>query len=100
MPGYKAKSTTVLLGEEAMTLDFVIDPEITTTKGSVQSGCEGGYYTKSRLNLVEFFPGAYWGVFVILLLIVLFLLFLLRRKVILNRSKQRLPVGPKRSIVV
>jgi carboxypeptidase D len=36
MPGYKPKTTRISLEEAAMTLDFILDPEV-TTKGSLRS---------------------------------------------------------------
>ncbi|KAJ8541478.1 hypothetical protein K7X08_002294 [Anisodus acutangulus] len=38
MPGYKSRSTRIVLGEEAMTVDFVMDPVITTTNSFLQRG--------------------------------------------------------------
>ncbi|CAK7346734.1 unnamed protein product [Dovyalis caffra] len=36
VPGYKPKTTRISLGEAAMNLDFILDPEV-TTKGSLRS---------------------------------------------------------------
>lgn len=35
-PGYKPKTTHISLGEAAMDLDFILDPEV-TTKGNLPS---------------------------------------------------------------
>ncbi|KAA8537958.1 hypothetical protein F0562_027462 [Nyssa sinensis] len=100
MPGYKSKNTCVLLGEEAMTVDFILDPEIASNGNLLKSGCDCSLNNKSRFKLVEFLPGPHWEVSLILVSILVFLCFLFKRRVIFNHSKQRQLVGPKRSVVI
>ncbi|XP_059630399.1 carboxypeptidase SOL1 isoform X2 [Cornus florida] len=100
MPGYKSKRTSILLGEEAMTVDFVLDPEITPKGNILRSGYDCSCDHKSRFKLVEFSPWPYWEFSVILVLSLAFLCFLLKRRVIFNHIKYRQSVGPKRSGVV
>ncbi|KAH7835850.1 hypothetical protein Vadar_030488 [Vaccinium darrowii] len=100
MPGYKSKSTSILLAEEAMTLDFILDPEITPMGSLLGSGCDFSWDNKSRLKFVEYLPRLHLEISLTLVLILVFLCFLLRRRAILNYLKRREPVGPKRSTVV
>lgn len=86
MPGYKSRSTRIMLGEEAMTVDFVMDPVITPTNSFLQRGWSCS------------FPGPHLEVLFILVLVLVsvFLCFLLKRRVVLNYPKQR-PI--KRSVL-
>ncbi|XP_059279959.1 carboxypeptidase SOL1 isoform X1 [Lycium ferocissimum] len=79
MPGYKSRSTKIMLGEEAMTVDFVMDPVITPTNSFLQRGWSCSL------------PGPHLEVFFILVLVLvsIFLCFLLKRRVVLNYLKQR-----------
>ncbi|CAL5332932.1 unnamed protein product [Camellia sinensis] len=104
MPGYKSKRTHILLGEEAATVDFVLDPEITPTGSLLRSGCACSCDNKSRLRLVGFLSGPQLELSCILILILIlssmFLCFLLKRRTIFTYLKHRQSVGQKRSIVV
>ncbi|XP_019258650.1 PREDICTED: carboxypeptidase SOL1 isoform X1 [Nicotiana attenuata] len=86
MPGYKSRSTRIMLGEEAMTVDFVMDPVITPTNSFLQRGWSCSL------------PGLHLEVFFILVLVLVsvFLCFLLKRRLVLNYPKQR---QTKRSIL-
>ncbi|PHT50550.1 hypothetical protein CQW23_10297 [Capsicum baccatum] len=86
MPGYKSRSTRIVLGEEAMTVDFVMDPAITPINSFLQRGWNCSL------------PGLHLEVFFILVLILVsvFLCFLLKRRVVLNYPKQR---QSKRSVL-
>ncbi|KAL2471684.1 carboxypeptidase D [Abeliophyllum distichum] len=56
MPGYRSKSTCIVLGEAATTIDFVLDPE-TTHLGSqllVDSDCY--FESKTSLKVLELLP--------------------------------------------
>lgn len=100
MPGYKSKSTSILLAEEAMTVDFILDPVITPMGSLLGSGCDFSRDNKSRLQLVEYFPQLHLEISLTLVVVILvFLCFLLRRRAILNYLKHRESVGPKRSNV-
>lgn len=86
MPGYKSRSTSIMLGEEAMTVDFVMDPVITPINSFLQRGWSCSL------------PGPHLEVFFILVLVLVsvFLCFLLKRRVVLNYPKQR---QTKRSVL-
>nr|GMC55191.1 carboxypeptidase SOL1 [Ipomoea batatas] len=84
MPGYKSKSTHIILGEEAMTVDFILDPVI--------ANADDGFLQKSWDN--NFLPWWQSKLFIILILILTFLCILRRR--LLNRSKHRQNAGLKR----
>nr|XP_016436293.1 PREDICTED: carboxypeptidase SOL1-like [Nicotiana tabacum] len=86
MPGYKSRSTRIMLGEEAMTVDFVMDPVITPINSFLQRGWSCSL------------PGPHLEVFFILVLVLVsvFLCFLLKRRVVLNYPKQR---QTKRSVL-
>lgn len=75
-----------MLGEEAMTVDFVMDPAITPINSFLQRGWNCSL------------PGLHLEVFFILVLILVsvFLCFLLKRRVVLNYPKQR---QSKRSVL-
>ena len=100
MAGYKPKSTFILLGQEAATVDFVLDPEITPTGSSLRSGCDCSWDRKSRLKLVEFLSVPQVELSFVAILILIFLCFLLKRRAILKYLKHRRLVEPKRSSVV
>lgn len=99
MPGYKSKSTFIILGEEASTVDFILDPVVTLRDDVLVRSCDCSF-DKRRLKLVEFLPGQQSEIFLILIIILLFLCFLMKRRVILNYLRQKQMVGPKRSLVV
>lgn len=75
-----------MLGEEAMTVDFVMDPVITPINSFLQRGWSCSL------------PGPHLEVFFILVLVLVsvFLCFLLKRRVVLNYPKQR---QTKRSVL-
>lgn len=75
MPGYKSKTTHISLGEAAMTLDFILDPEI-VTKGSLQSSYNCNCDSKAR---PEIFGRVHLEVYFILIVILAFLCLLLKR---------------------
>ncbi|CAI9771408.1 unnamed protein product [Fraxinus pennsylvanica] len=103
MPGYRSKSACIVLGEAAMTIDFVLDvldPE-TTNPGSqllVDSDCY--FENKTSLKVLELLPRAHLELSIILILILIFLCFLMNRKVISNSLYQRQSIGPKRPAVI
>ncbi|CAH9105063.1 unnamed protein product [Cuscuta epithymum] len=87
MPGYKSKRTLIVLKEEAMTLDFILDPVI-TAEGFFHKGWDYNFMPWWQLNI-----------FVILILILAFLCIILKSRV-LNRSKHRQNGGSKRPSLV
>ncbi|KAK9270197.1 hypothetical protein L1049_025773 [Liquidambar formosana] len=100
LPGYKSKTTCISLEEKAMTLDFVLDPEVRPKGNLLQSVCDCSCDGKSKHELVEFFGRTYLEIFLVLIVILAFLCFLLKRRVLFNHLKHRQSVGPKRSGVV
>nr|TKS03626.1 carboxypeptidase D [Populus alba] len=94
MHGYKPKTTRISLEEAAMTLDFILDPEV-TSKGSLRSINDCRCENKCGL---EIFWRVHSEVYFILIVVSVFLCFLLKRKLkvnILNRRQL-----PKRSVQV
>lgn len=101
MPGYKTKSTRILLGEEAMTVDFVLDPEIAHRWSLPRSNCYFSGDSMSGLQLLDFVPASHLEVLYIFLVIMLvFLCFLMKRRLAFRQLKHRQPVWPNRSVVV
>lgn len=100
MPGYKSRSTFIWLEEAAMTLDFVLDPEVTHKGSLLRSGCECDCGNKSRLQFVGFLWGGHLEVCFILIVVVGFLCFLFQRRMKSNFSKHRQVVVPKRPVGV
>ncbi|XP_021284296.1 carboxypeptidase SOL1 isoform X2 [Herrania umbratica] len=98
VPGYKSKATSIWLGEEAMTVDFILDPGVTSEGTLLQSicGCNCGH--KSRHLLVDYFWGIHFEVYLVLIVVLAFLCFLLRRRIKFNLLKHR--QSPKRSVMV
>ncbi|OMO73504.1 Peptidase M14, carboxypeptidase A [Corchorus capsularis] len=89
VPGYKSKTTSIWLGEEATTVDFVLDPEVNSEGTLLRSICNCDCGDKSRLHLVEYFWGIHIEVYLVLIVVLAFLCFLLRRRIKFNLSKQR-----------
>ncbi|XP_048226807.1 carboxypeptidase SOL1 isoform X2 [Ricinus communis] len=94
MPGYKSKTTCILLGEAAMTVDFILEPEF-TTEGAVRSIYEWNCEGKTGL-------GGFWGfhleIYIILIVILAFFCFILMRRMKFNLLSHR--QLPKKSIQV
>lgn len=101
MHGYKNKSTKILLGEEAMSLDFILDPTIPHQGSSFKSSC---YYPSDGdgmggFPLLEIVPGSQLQVlYVALVIILVFLFFLIMRRVLSRKHRQS--VLPQRSNIV
>ncbi|KAM7277643.1 hypothetical protein ACFE04_004777 [Oxalis oulophora] len=95
MPGYKPKTTRISLGEEAMSVDFILDPEATSNKALLQNICN---CSRDRLVLTEFFWRYHLEVYFLLFLILVFLFFMLKRRTKSNILKHR--HLPKRPVVV
>ncbi|KAJ6920303.1 carboxypeptidase D [Populus alba x Populus x berolinensis] len=94
MPGYKPKTTRISLEEAAMTLDFILDPEV-TSKGSLRSINDCRCENKCGL---EIFWRVHSEVYFILIVVSVFLCFLLKRKLKVNILNRR--QSPKRSVQV
>lgn len=98
VPGYKSKATSIWLGEEAMTVDFILDPEVTSEGTLLRSICDCNCGGKSRHLLVDYFWGIHFEVYSVLIVVLVFLCILLRRRIKINLLKHR--QSPKRSVMV
>ncbi|KAB5568459.1 hypothetical protein DKX38_002252 [Salix brachista] len=94
VPGYKPKTTCISLGEAAMDLDFILDPE-GTTKGNLGSMNACSCESMCRL---EIFWRVHSEVYFILIVVSVFLCFLLKRRMRFNILNHR--QSPKRSVQV
>lgn len=93
-PGYKLKTTTITL-EEATTVDFILDPDVTGEGSSVRSACDCNCDGKNSYE----FRWVHLGISAILIVILALLCLLLRRRAISHVFKHRLSLGgPKRSL--
>ncbi|XP_050213312.1 carboxypeptidase SOL1 [Mercurialis annua] len=92
MPGYKSKTTCISSGEAAMTLDFILDPDV-TSEGARNSIYECSCKAKSGL---EVFGEVHLELYIILIIVLAFLCFLLVRRMKLNFLNHR--QIPKKSI--
>lgn len=97
MPGYKSKSTTIWMDEKAISLDFILEPDITTGENTLGSICDC-YDGKSKLLMVEYLAGFHFEVYFILVLILAFLCLILMRRMKHNIVKLR--HSPKRSAAI
>ncbi|XP_019442038.1 PREDICTED: carboxypeptidase SOL1-like isoform X1 [Lupinus angustifolius] len=94
MPGYKSKNTTIWLDDGPMTLDFVLDPEV-SVKGSVLQNVYGcNCNSKCRQEFVQFLWGAHMELYFGFILILGFLCLLFQRRVRAKSSRA------KRTVVV
>lgn len=101
MPGYKPKSACVVLGEGALTVDFVLDPETSTTHEGGQHLEDSGCYfeNKSSFQVIDFLPAPQLEISVLLILMLGFLWFLMKRRVRPNHLNQKQILAPKRAVV-
>lgn len=97
VPGYKSKTTTIWLGEESATLDFILDPEVTTGSNLLTSLCDCDCRSKMSFNLTDQIWGIQLEVYLALIVFVAFLCFLLRWRMKQNLVKLR--QLPKRSVL-
>ncbi|RDX84508.1 Carboxypeptidase SOL1, partial [Mucuna pruriens] len=86
MPGYKSKNTTIWL-DGAVTLDFVLDPEVSIKGTVLQNVYDCDCNSKCKQEFVQFLWGAHLEVF---------LVFIRRAKVKFSTSRQL--AGAKRSV--
>ena len=100
MPGYKSKNTSIWLDEGPMSLDFVLDPEV-SVKGSVlQNVFDCNCNSKSRLEFVQFFWGSHLEMYFVFIVILGFLCLLFQRRGKVKFPTQRQSAGAKRTVVV
>ncbi|CAA0842000.1 carboxypeptidase D- putative [Striga hermonthica] len=100
MPGYRPKSACVVLGQSAVTVDFILDPE-TNSEGSKPLEDSGCYFDNTiGVQVMDFMPVPRLEIPVIFILMLGFLFFLLKRRVRSNHlnQKQTTPVS-KRAVV-
>ncbi|KAL3619793.1 suppressor of los1-1 [Castilleja foliolosa] len=101
MPGYRSQSACVALGEGAMTVDFVLDPE-SDPEGSqvlVDSGCY--FDNKFGVQVMDYLPVPRLEISVIFILMLGFICCLLKWRVrpnLLNQKQTMTPVS-KRAVV-
>ncbi|CDP11444.1 unnamed protein product [Coffea canephora] len=101
MPGYKSKSTRIMLGEEASAVDFILDPVVAARDDLLPSRCDcSSSFEKREQKLIELLPGQHSEILIIVILILLFLCFLMKRRVILNYLRPKQMAGQKRPLVV
>lgn len=101
MPGYESKTTRILLEDEPMSLDFILDPEVSDTVRQKQvddcyCNCDG----QGKLELVGTLRRAHLEVCLAIFGILLFLCFLVKRKAVIRFLKRRHFPGHKRAIEV
>ncbi|XP_054809771.1 carboxypeptidase SOL1 isoform X2 [Prosopis cineraria] len=92
MPGYKSKNTSIWLDKGPMTVDFILDPEVSVKGAVLQNIYDCNCSTKCKLGFVEFPWGAHLEVCFVLILILGFICFY-QRRIRVNS------VGPKRTAV-
>lgn len=92
MPGYKTRSTTINIGEEPMTLDFILEPDVTRADNFLPNQCNN----KSSMKILEAISKPHFQVSLTLILILAFFYFLMKRKAIVNHFKVRKSLGQRR----
>lgn len=92
MPGYKTRSTTIIMTEKPVTLDFVLEPDITRADSFLPSRCNN----RSNLHILEVISNPHLQISLTLVLILAFLCFLMKRKAIVNHFKVRKTIGQRR----
>lgn len=99
MPGYKSKNTSIWLNEGPMTLDFVLEPEV-SVKGSVlQNVYDCNCDSKCKGEFVQFLWGSHLEVYLVLVVVLGFLCLLFQRRIKVKFSTRQ-STGPKRTVVV
>ncbi|KAK9748727.1 hypothetical protein RND81_02G076100 [Saponaria officinalis] len=99
MPGYKSKSTTIML-EEVTTVDFILEPEANRVNKALETVCDCTGSTKTSLEVVDILAHPQLEVSLVVIVTLVFLLLLLTRKLCLNLPKQRQPAVSKRPSIV
>ena len=98
VPGYRSKTTNIWLEETAVTVDFVLDPEVSPKVNLLGSACECNCGSLSGYGFMYFFHGIQFEVY-ILIVVLAFLCFLFQRRIKYNLSKHR-QLEPKRPVAV
>ncbi|XP_076925436.1 carboxypeptidase SOL1-like [Bidens hawaiensis] len=81
MPGYKTRSTTINMGEDPMTVDFILEP--------INSYLPHQLCNRSSINILEVVAKPHFQAALILMLVLTFLFFLMKRKAISNHFRGR-----------
>ncbi|XP_047976579.1 carboxypeptidase SOL1-like isoform X1 [Salvia hispanica] len=101
-PGYKSKRACVILGDGAVTVDFVLDPETSSThsESRVLEDYAGCYFdSKPSLQVVDFLPASQLEISIMLFVMLGLLCFLMQRRA--RRNHKQMPVSvPRRAAVV
>ncbi|XP_071716188.1 carboxypeptidase SOL1 [Rutidosis leptorrhynchoides] len=92
MPGYKTRTTTIVVKEELMTLDFILEPEITIADRFLPNRC----VSRRSLNIFAVISKSHMQVSLTLILVLAFLFFLMKRKAIVNHFKVRKLIRQRR----
>nr|XP_043636786.1 carboxypeptidase SOL1 [Erigeron canadensis] len=96
MPGYKTRSTTILMREEAMMVDFILEPDVTQADSFLPSRCSSRNY----FHIMDVISKPQLQISLTLLLVLAFLYFLMKRKAIVNHFKARRAKGQRRGSAV
>ncbi|KAJ4965292.1 hypothetical protein NE237_017141 [Protea cynaroides] len=101
IPGYKSKNTRILLEDEAMNVDFVLDPEEDQQMQSQpRSSCNCSCNDNHKLGLLNILGRLHMEIPVVAALIMAFLCFLWKRKFVFNPLKNRKLAGQRRPVTV
>ena len=101
LPGYRPKTTPILLEDEAVSLDFILEPEDGDAGRRIQIGdCDCDFHGVENLELVEILRRTHMEVYLPVFLFLLFLYFLSKRKAIFRFVKQRQSSSHRRLVVV
>ncbi|KAL1561503.1 suppressor of los1-1 [Salvia divinorum] len=102
MPGYRSKRACVILGEGAVTVDFVLDPETSSThsESRVLEDYARCYFDSTpSLQVVDFLPATQLEISLLLFVMLGLLCFLMQRRARKNQKQTHVSV-PRRAAVV
>ncbi|KAI3465436.1 hypothetical protein Pfo_022099 [Paulownia fortunei] len=99
MPGYRSKSTCIVLGEAAATVDFVLDPDTNDKGGHIAVGSNCYFENNTTVQVTEFLPRQQQEISILLILILAFLCFLMKRRLKSNHVNQRQTLEANRELV-
>ncbi|KAK6940057.1 Peptidase M14, carboxypeptidase A, partial [Dillenia turbinata] len=99
MPGYKSRTTRILLEGEAMTVDFILSRDTVTEVHLLLNKCDCNCDNKSRLELVQHLGGFHFELSLILIVILVSLCVFLMKKSIFNIRKQKQIIAQRKPVV-
>lgn len=99
-PGYKSKSTTIFLEEEATTVDFILEPDTFSVGKIPETGCDCSGNNKNKLEVVDILAHPQMEISLVIIVALAFLLLLYRRKFCFSLPKHRQLAMSKRPTVV